>query len=172
MPQARRAVRCPLFFARTWNPMRTRFCPIVLVLGGVLGCVAPREPVPPGGARVRFLDLRNPVEISLASASMEPYKTEKENGTLPRGLKLIPDEEMQNLLGFMRERRFWDFAVAVPPSDPSVQRKVKSLIVLETKDDVRTFPFPAEHDRVKPFVEMKARIQEIFEKTTQFAGVR
>lgn len=144
-----------------------------------VACATPREQVASGGARVRYIDLAHNVELALASESMEPFCSQREKGTLPRGLKLIPDDQIAALLAFMRSQKFWDYSANISPDDPGVRGKTKGLIVLETGGQTLTFPFasnpgndPSLGARVKSFVEIKNRIRETFEQTTQFSGVR
>ncbi len=145
----------------------------------IAGCATPSERVPAGGARLSYVDLRRSTQISLASENLEPYRTQIAEGTLPRGLKLIPDSEMGELLGYIRERGFYDYALAVSPDDPALKGKTKAILVLETGGQWLTFPFasnperdPGTGARVQSFVDIKNRISEIFQRTTQYAGVR
>jgi hypothetical protein len=152
----------------------------VWIASAIIGCASsPKPAVPTGGARVRYIDLANGVELSLASESMEPYRSQRESGTLPRGLKLLPDDQLGALIAFMRSEKFFDYAAALSPDDPNLKGKTKQVIALETHEQVLTFPFSsnpgndaARGAAVGSFIHIKNRIREIFEQTTQFSGVR
>lgn len=146
---------------------------------GLLGCASTRETPPAGGACVRFIDLQRSTELALASRSMEPYKTQLEKGKLPRGLKLVDDEQMATLLATLREHRFYRHAIEASPGDPELRSKTRQLLVLETAGRVLVFPFaphpgrdPVLRAQAQDFVDIKRSITELFQRTTQFAGVR
>ena len=152
---------------------------LVLMAALFVRCATTREEIPAGDARVRYIDLAHNLELSLASESMEPFRSQRENGTLPRGLKLIPNDQIAGLLGFMRSQKFWEYAANISPDDPGVRGKTKGLIVLETGGETLTFAFasnpgnnPSLGLRADNFVAIKKRIIEVFEETTQFSGVR
>jgi hypothetical protein len=146
---------------------------------GLAGCASAGPQVPASGARVRFIDIERSVEISLASESIDLHRRQRERGSLPRGLKLVPDEEMADLLDYLRQRRFFEYALEISPENPDLKGRTKALLVLETKERTWTFPFasnpgrdPAIGARVQSFVDIKRRVNELFNTTPQFSGVR